>query len=278
MNRGNIMAGIIYWLILIMFLYSYIKSNNPLALSVAADRLVDALSIMMIFVVNWISKKPVDDFHSYGYHRAEALLNIFIIVLFIAVAVYSAYITTIMLITGKISSDGLTAILSLISIPLLLVAVMLMDRDKKSNFRVMLMHSIQDIFILISAALFSIIAYYSHLSFIEYTGSYVVLFIILYGNRKLFRRDINVLLEGSSVNIKEVEERLTEEFPEAHHLHIWDICQHERVATVHITVTPSTRIGDLEDMKNKISNRLLEYHVNHVTVQFESKDENVKKP
>ena len=272
LRRNNILTASIYWVILGLFLYSYARSGNPLSLSVASDRVVDALSISLIFLVNRISRKPTEEYHSYGFHRVEALLNISVIILFVALSSYSAILTTQLLLNGTPISTNSTVISSAITIPLLIMAALSMERDEASNFRVMFLHTLQDFGIILVTLAFSLLSLYYMGQFLDYFGSYVVLFIILYGNRKMFRRNVNILLEGSPISVREVEDKIREEFPNAHHLHIWDICQHQRVATLHLSVPPFMQIGELDSTKTMIESRLSKYGVNHVTVQFESRD------
>lgn len=270
LKRNNVLVALIYWAILGLFLYSYIESGNPLSLSVTSDRLVDALSISMVFLVNRISDKPSDEFHSYGFHRVETLLNMSIITLFVAISAYSAILTTELLIRSIPISSSSTALSSIITIPLLIVTGVAIEHDEKSNFRVMFIHTLQDLVIIIVALALSLLSFYFLGQYLTYIGSYAVLFIILYGNRNIFRRSVNILLEGSPVSVKEVERMIRAEFPNAHHLHIWDICQHQRVATLHLSVSPQMRIGELDYKRKDIEGKLSKYGVNHVTLQFES--------
>ena len=274
-NQGNtpyrdLLTASIYWIILGIFLYSYFQTRNPLSLSVATDRVVDALSISFIFLVNRIARKPGDEYHSYGFHRAEVILNTTVILLFVAMAIYSALMTTQLLLTNAIRSPASTVVSSIVAVPLLLLAAFTMQRDKKSNFRVMFIHTLQDLEIILVTLVFSLASEYFIGPSLSYIGSYAVILIILYGNRNMFRRNFNMLMEGSQVSVREVEDRIKKEFPNAHHLHIWDICQHQRVATLHLSVLPCTKIGELDKTNAAIKSLLSKYGVNHVTIQFES--------
>ena len=276
-NQGNapyrdLLTASIYWIILGIFLYSYFQTRNPLSLSVATDRVVDALSISFIFLVNRIARKPGDEYHSYGFHRVEVILNTTVILLFVAMAIYSALMTTQLLLTNAIRSPASTVVSSIIAVPLLLLAAFTMQRDKKSNFRVMFIHTLQDLEIISVTLVFSLASEYFIGPSLSYIGSYAVILIILYGNRNMFRRNFNMLMEGSQVSVREVEDKIKKEFPNAHHLHIWDICQHQRVATLHLSVPPCTKIGEVDKTKTAIKSLLLTYGVNHVTIQFESAD------
>ena len=276
-NQGNtpyrdLLTASIYWIILGIFLYSYFQTRNPLSLSVATDRVVDALSISFIFLVNRIARKPADEYHSFGFHRVEAILNVTVILLFLAMAIYSALMTTQLLLTNAIRSPDSTVVSSIVAVPLILLAAFTMERDTKSNFRVMFIHTLQDLEIILVTLVFSLASEYFIGPSLSYIGSYAVILIILYGNRNMFRRNFNMLMEGSQVSVREVEDRIKKEFPNAHHLHIWDICQHQRVATLHLSVLPCTKIGELDKTNAAIKSLLSKYGVNHVTIQFESAD------
>ncbi len=186
--------------------------------------------------------------------------------------VYSALVTTRLPLTNAVRSPGSAVIPSIAALVLLLIAAFFMDKNERSNFSVIFNHTIQYLGAIILTLAFSLASgYFSGLP-LDYIGIYAVLVIIIYGNRKMFGRNINILLEGSPVNIKEVEDRIREEFPNAHHIHIWDICQHERVATLHLSVPSFMKIGDLYSTKATIEDRLSKYGLNHVTIQFESED------
>ena len=157
-------------------------------------------------------------------------------------AAYSALVTTQLLLANAVRSPGSAVIPSIAALVLLLIAAFFMDKDEKSNFSVLFIHTIQDLGAIMVTLAFSLAsAYFTGLP-LDYIGSYAVLVIILYGNRKMFGRNINILLGGSPVSIREVEDMVRAEFPNAHHLHIWDICQHQRVATLHLSIPSSLKL------------------------------------
>ncbi len=270
--KGNVLATIIYWIVLIIFLHSYLTTSNPLSLSVVADRVLDALSISLVFLVNWITKKPLNEHYSYGFHRVETLMNVSVIMAFLALAAYSAINTTMLFITHTKTPAAGTLYASAVSVPLLIIATLFMEKHESSNFRAIFLHSLQDVAIVLMALAFSIVALYSSLYYVDYLGNYIVLFIIIYGNRKIFSRNITMLMEGTVIDIKAAEDSIKNEFPNVHHLHIWDICQHQRLATLHLKVPPGQSIGEIDEAKKEIENILSKYGVTHLTIQSESEE------
>jgi len=269
-NISNFLAAIIFWAVLGEFLYSYLISANPLSLTVIADRFIDAFSITMVFVVNNIAIKPPSKRYSYGFHRVESLMNIGVIVLFIGIALFSLYSSTIQLFTGWSSSSYSTFFASIISIPLIILATLLLRSGKESNFHVLFLHSIQDLVIVILALTLSFVSFRFHYSLIDYLGNYAVIAVLIYGNRKIFTRTVKILMEGSPDNITKIEKAIEREFPMAHHLHVWDICEHQRVATLHLSFPKTSKLYETDLVRNRVEQRLRSFGITHVTIQIES--------
>lgn len=267
----TILSAAIYWIILGEFVFSFLVSSNPLSLSVVADRIIDALSVSMVFLVNRVASKPPDEHYSYGFHRVETLLNVSVIVLFAIIAVISLFSSTLLMLSHAKVTSYSTFMASVISLPLILAATILMKHDQTSNFYVLFLHSFQDLIIVLMVLILSIFSIYFGLYYLEYFGNYVIVGIIIFGNRNVFKTNLRRLMEGSSINIKEVEKTIKDEFPGAHHLHVWDICEHERVATLHMRFAETTQIGEIDSIRERAKKRLREFGITHVTIQIESK-------
>jgi len=231
-DLSNSLATIIFWAVLGEFVYSYAISSNPLSLSVIADRFVDAISISMVFIVNNIAMRPPSKRYSYGFHRIESLMNIGVIMLFIGIALLSLYSSTVQLLTGGSS----------------------------------------DLVIIVLALILSFLSFQLHYSLIDYFGNYAVIILLIYGNRKIFTRTVKILMEGSPDNIAKIEKAIEREFPMAHHLHVWDICEHQRVATLHLSFPKTSKLYETDLIRNKVEQRLRSFGITHITIQIESNE------
>ena len=268
-SRGTTLAIVIYQTVLAVFLFSFLESKNPLSLSMVADRFIDAISITLIPVINWFAQKPSSGQFSYGYHRAETFMNFSAIILFVFLSIISAISSSYIFFTHVDVPSLSTFYASVISVPLILVAAIFLRGSKSSNFYVIFLHSLQDLVATISVLLISLLSIYSNLYYMDSVGNFLVLGIILYGNRKLLGRSVTVLMEGTSSDVESIAESLEQEFPGVHHLHIWDICEHQRMATLHMNVAPKMQLAETNLIKSSIEKRLSEYGVTHVTIQFE---------
>ncbi len=268
-SRLTVLAIVIYQTVLAVFLFSFLESKNPLSLSMVADRFVDAISITLIPVINWFTQKPSSGQFSYGYHRAETFMNFSATILFVFLSIISAISSSYIFFTHVDVPSLSTFNASVISVPLVLVAATLLRSSKSSNFYVIFLHSLQDLVATISVLLISLLSIYSNLYYMDSVGNFLVLGIILYGNRKLLGRSVTVLMEGTSSDVESIAESLEQEFPGVHHLHIWDICEHQRMATLHMNVAPKMQLAETNLIKSSIEKRLSEYGITHVTIQFE---------
>ena len=269
--KGSVIAAFIFWTIFGGFTVSYLISVNPLSLSVMADRAVDALSITMVFLINRVAAKPPSSHYSYGFHRSESLMNIVVIASFVAIALLSLYSSTVEFARNQSVSPFSTLVASVVALPLILLASLLIRTGKESNFYVIFLHSVQDLLIVLLVLILSITSIFLGSAYLIYLGNYAVIGLIVFGNRNVFKRSFTVLMEGSSVDVDKVEETIEKEFPNAHHLHIWDICEHQRVATLHLSFPSTTRIGEIDSVRNMVESKLKNFGITHVTVQIESK-------
>jgi len=58
-----------------------------------------------------------------------------------------------------------------------------------------------------------------------------------------------------------------------HDLHIWSVDGEYNVLTVHIVLHENLQQEKLTDLKQKIKSRLHDFNIQHVTIEFEMKDE-----
>jgi cobalt-zinc-cadmium efflux system protein len=91
------------------------------------------------------------------------------------------------------------------------------------------------------------------------------------------RRAIHILMEGAPADVDaETLMAALHEIPgvgEIHHLHIWELDEHDRALEAHVVV----EAADMErwtEIKLEIKRRLDErFHIHHSTLELESRDE-----
>lgn len=60
---------------------------------------------------------------------------------------------------------------------------------------------------------------------------------------------------------------------EVHHLHLWSLDGEHHVLTAHVVLAPETPIDNHQALKDRISERLASYQLEHTTIEFELSEE-----
>lgn len=268
-NHRVSVAALLYWILLFSFILSYAISRNSISLVLTADRLTDAFGMTVALASQRIVKRPPTGQFTYGFHRFESLSSTGMIVVFILLLVFSGYVSY-----GQSGSSGFpdpvpTIYVSALSLVVLPVITYLLHNDRNLTSQTMNIHTIQDIVTSAMALVASIILLFFNNGTVGFSFSILIIAVSVYLNRNLILRNMRLLMEGTDLNANEIEQALKKEFSMVHHLHIWDVCRHYRLATVHLYAEKDSRLGELDEVRHKIEEYLSTKGINHLTVQFE---------
>ncbi len=263
---------VIYLSIIAIFTFLYSLAFQPIFLAILGDRIIDGISIFTAFLIFRTNEKPRDEKYSYGYHRIEVLGSLILIVSFSIIAVFSVIESLLYYPAGKVPALYFIGLFG--SIPLIILSAYILRERDNSTGSALYLHTIQDAFTVIVSILSLFFLYYLDSRFVVLGGTLLVLLIIFYMNRKLFLNNITIMMEGTTADARSIYEKLSVIYPEVHHVHIWDICDHEKAATMHFTASPSTTLDELEGIKNQVTDLLNKEDISHVTIQFETTQNN----
>ena len=273
-RRGHVViANALYWVLFLGFLLSFISSGNALSMALASDRIVDAAGMTIALASYSIIQLPPTGKLTYGYHRFESLSSVLLIMAFILLLLYTTIISIPEIYSPRIHSPLYTIYSSILSLLLLPVIALLLHGDENLTTKTMSIHTLQDIFttaLALGGSLF-LILYPS--GFVLVLFAIVIIIVSIVMNWGLITRNIRLLMEGTDLNTAEIESSLKQRFPLVHHLHIWDVCRHYRIATVHVYAANNTSLLELEPVRREIDDYLIKYGVNHLTLQFEPSPE-----
>lgn len=264
------LAAVMYWLLLLSFILSYAASRNSISLVLTADRLTDAFGMTIALASQRIVERPPTGQFTYGFHRFESLSSTGMIVAFIILLIYSGYVSFSQFGTSGYPDPLPTIYVSALSLIVLPIISYLLHNDKNLTSQTMNIHTIQDLITSTMALAASLILLFFNDGTIGFAFSILIIAVSVYLNRNLVLRNLRLLMEGTDLNAIEIEQALKNKYPMVHHLHIWDVCRHYRLATVHIYAEKDKRLGELDEMRQELADYLLSRGINHLTVQFES--------
>ncbi len=272
-RRRVAVATALYWILFLGFLLSYLASGNAISMALTADRIVDAAGMTIALASYSIVQLPPTGKLTYGYHRFESLSSVLLIFAFILMLLYTAIISVPDIYSPVVQSPIYTVYSSVLSLLLLPFIVLLLHGDENLTTRTMGIHTLQDIFTTALALGGSLILIFYPSGLVLFLSSIVIIVMSIIMNWGLIARNLRLLMEGTDINAAEIEAALKGRFPMVHHLHIWDVCRHYRVATVHVYASEENSLHELEPVRKEIDDYLRKYGVNHLTLQFEPSPE-----
>lgn len=257
-----------FWLVFSILLMIFILSKNVIALAESLHALFDAITVSFsIFAIYFMRNSN----YTYGLHRLEvlsALINTSIVVIGAILSV----ILSIVYVEFKVIENSSLVVISSILVSLILLLTI---NHKEKGIR---LHTISDVIgYLIGGTGAFISMFYNFENIIDLITAVLVILVMLFLNVNTIKISLDVLMEKSPVDITMIEKNIREIFPSAHHIHVWALCDHMRIATLHVEENPDTTLRELDIKREKIEKILLQkFNINHVTIQFESKRENQK--
>ncbi|WWQ61771.1 cation diffusion facilitator family transporter [Sulfolobus tengchongensis] len=256
---------------LFILIIAYHVSSSPLILSEFSHVMIDFLTVLFsIAILKTIGKNETrEGKYTYGLHRLEvvvAIANIFVII-FLSVIV--AYISIISLIRGVLDNSIVLIITSAIAAILTFFAKPKEKDDIGS--RSVYVHILSDFLGYVIGIITGALILFIGLRELDPIGALILVLLNVSFSVPLLKESFLIFMEGSPVKIDDVQNELAKISPNIHHLHIWSICNHMRVATLHVKVPPNLTIAEADDMRNSIYKVLKEkYNISHITVQFET--------
>jgi len=259
---------ICFSLITASLLITSIFANSALLFTEFIHSLVDLIPIAFAFYALRIIDR-IDSKYTYGLHRLEIVSSLFNIFTVVAGSVFSVYISTVELIEGSRGDFLLVLISSSIALSLSLVA----STDKSEEGRVSgsKLHAIQDSLAYILAVISSLLIIIMKIYFIDPVSAYILNGVLVITSLSPLKFSYNILMEKSPIDTKSVETELQSIFPQVHHIHVWSICDHLNVATLHVRENPDLTLREL-DKKREYAEKVLreKFGITHVTIQFEA--------
>jgi cobalt-zinc-cadmium efflux system protein len=257
-----------FWIVFLMLLVVFILSKNVIALAESLHALFDAITVSFsVFALYFIKNSN----YTYGLHRLEvlsALINTSIVF----VGSILSVILSILYVEFNIKENSSLVVVSSILVSLILLLTI---NNREKGIR---LHTISDILGYIIGGIGAFISIeYNFENIIDLITAIVVILVMFILNINTIKISLDVLMEKSPVDISVIEKEVREIFPSAHHIHVWALCDHMRIATLHVEENPETTLKELDLKREEIEKILLQkFNINHVTIQFESKRENQK--
>ncbi|MGC8866003.1 MAG: cation diffusion facilitator family transporter [Bacteroidales bacterium] len=250
-------------------------SGSMALLSDATHNFSDVISLVVSYVANRLTKRQASENKTFGFKRSEifaAFLNsatLIILAVFIIVeAVQRLFAPT------PISADWVIY-LSLLSILVNGVSVLFIKEDAKENINMKsaYLHLFSDMLTSIAVLAGGLAMKYLHLFWVDAVLSIAIAIYLLYLSWDILRTSLKILMQFTPVgiNVKQIVSELgkIDGVKNFHHVHVWQLSEHEIMFEAHLDVKDDIKISEFEVVLENVKEVLAKHGINHITIQPE---------
>jgi len=248
------------------------------SLSLIADALhniSDVASLGIALFARTISRKPADEFKSFGYQRAEVIAALINLTLLITVSIYLIYEAVWRVIEPQVIVGWIIVLVAGIALIVDMVTAMITYRLSKNslNMKAAFLHNLSDalasIGVIIAGALILLYQWY----WVDTLVTFLIAGFVLWQGIIMLPKTVHLLMEGtpeelSSVDIKSAMEEV-DDVEDVHHIHIWNLDEYRIALEAHVVVT-ADKLQKVEAIKKKLKQVLKKkFEISHSTLEFE---------
>ena len=249
-----------------------IFTNSIAIISDAIHDFGDSLSIGISYFLERKSKKKPDSKYTYGYNRYSILGAFITNTILIAGSILVVYNAITRIINPvEVNYNGMLG-LAFMGMIINFLAAYFTHGGKSLNQKAVNLHMIEDVLGWFIVFVGAIIMRFTEINIIDPILSIIVALFIMICAVKSFKQILDLFLEKvpSNIKLEEIKKHLLEidGIEDIHHIHIWSLDGINNYATMHVVI----KNNDLENIKKKVKEEMMEHGISHTTIEVETND------
>jgi cobalt-zinc-cadmium efflux system protein len=250
-------------------------TNSLAILSDALHDFGDSIALLVSWLFERGAKKSPDAKYTFGYQRlslfsalfsASILIGGSIIILFQAIPRFFN--------PEPVNAFGMVGI-AVVGIAFNGAGFFLLKKGESLNEKVLSWHLLEDVLCWVGILVGGVIIYFWKFYLIDPILTVALTAFILYNVTKNLREAVNILLQGvpKHINLEAVKRDITaiKGVIGVHDIHIWSLEGETDVFTAHVVLDDETLKKQPEQTKQAIKETLQTHHIEHSTIELESK-------
>lgn len=255
-------------------------SGSMSLLSDAAHNLSDVISLMLSYGANRLAKRKAGEKQTYGFKRSEILAAFINSATLVGLAIFIIVEATQRLFTHPTISVDWVIYLSLLSIVINGLSALFIKKDaeKNMNMKSAYLHLFTDMLTSVAVLIGGLAMKYLQWFWVDSVFSIAIAIYLLYMSWEILKSSIKILMQFTpdDIDLLEVVSHLEkiEGIKNVHHVHLWQINEHEFMFEAHVDMVKDSTISEFEKMLGQIKTELLSFEITHFTIQpeFEMND------
>ncbi len=253
-----------------------ILSGSISLISDSIHNFSDVLSLIISYIANKLAKKEATESYTFGYKRSEIIAAFLNSATLIVLAFFILYEAVGRFIHPVVVSSNLVIWLALGSIIVNGLSVLFIKNDAKENMNMKsaYLHLFGDMMTSIAVLIGGILMKYFQLYWIDPIFSILIAIYLIYMSWDIFKSSLKIMMQFTpdNIDIQQISKDISklDGLKNIHHIHIWQINEHDIMFEAHIDLKNNIKITDFEQILKIISNYLHDnYTINHITLQPE---------
>ena len=260
-----------------------IISGSMALLSDAAHNFSDVLSLVISFLANRLAKRGATEKETFGLRRSEILAAFINSATLIVIAILILSEAIQRLINPVAISAGLVIYLAIAGILVNGVSALFLRNDSQQNMnmRSAYLHLFTDMLTSVAVLLGGLAIKYLNWNWIDGVFSIVIAIYLIYMSLGIFRSSLRIIMqftpEGIDINKIAAEIEMIQGVKNIHHVHVWQINEHNLMFEAHIDMSEDIKISSFESILTDINSVLRKNGITHSTIQPEFSADDKKK-
>jgi len=254
-----------------------IISGSLALISDAIHNLSDVISLIISYVANILSNKKKQTLHrTFGFKRAEIIAAFINSATLIVIAVFLGIEALKRLNNPREITTDIVIILAFIAMLANGLSVLLLKRDASYNLnmRSAYLHLITDMLTSVAVLIGGILMKYYQIFWLDAVLTIVISVYLLYMSWEIFIDSLKILMlfAPKHLEIDEIQKEILTmtEISNIHHVHIWQLNDHDVHFEAHIEFNKDIRLSEFDSICARVEKILLDkFHINHSNLQPE---------
>lgn len=252
-------------------------SGSLALISDAVHNLSDVISLIISYSANLLSNKKKQTLHqTFGFKRAEIIAAFINSSTLIIIAVFLAYEAVKRLSHPTEIGTDLVIWLAFIAILANGLSVLLLKKDANHNLNMKsaYLHLITDMLTSVAVLIGGILMKYYEIYWLDAILTILISIYLLYMSWNIFLDSLKILMlfAPKHLEIEEIQNEIlaVPEIDNIHHVHIWQLNDHDIHFEAHIEFNKDIQLSDFDEICARVELILFEkFHINHSNLQPE---------
>ncbi len=271
----------LFWTILLNFgislaeLIGGIISGSMSLISDAIHNFSDVISLIISYAANKKAQTKPTEQHTFGYKRSEIMAAFINSATLIVLAFFILYEAVLRFVHPVVIKGNLVIYLAILSIAVNALSVLFIQKDAEDNMNIKsaYIHLFGDMMTSVAVLIGGLLMKYFHIYWIDPVLSILIALYLLKISWEIFRSSLRIMMQFTPehLDVKKIAQdiMLIKGVKNIHHIHIWQINEHDIMFEAHIDLIKDENISGFEKIMQQVKEKLADYGIQHITLQPE---------